>query len=206
MVLAARLFPVAAWADTMVTLDEGMLTLLVSGNSTTDSLLRASGPDFAIVAPSGPLGLVGPHCPLFCAPGESFATRTSIFGAIQGGLTFAGVTYGVNDGSNAPGTAFVSWTAGGADIVLPPLGPAFTVMEPFAISITAALHDPGPVTRGLTASGGGVATFAFAPDSFGRWSFTSGSYLIETPEPATWLLVPTAVGLAWLARRKRKAT
>ena len=25
------------------------------------------------------------------------------------------------------------------------------------------------------------------------------------PEPGTWLLVPTAVGLAWLARKKRKA-
>ena len=34
----------------------------------------------------------------------------------------------------------------------------------------------------------------------------SGIYEIRPiPEPGTWLLVPTAVGLAWLARKKRKA-
>ena len=29
------------------------------------------------------------------------------------------------------------------------------------------------------------------------WGLTSAVYEIQTPEPGTWLLVPTAVGLAW---------
>lgn len=52
----------------------------------------------------------------------------------------------------------------------------------------------------------GVATLSFVPDTHGDWALESGIYEIQPiPEPGTWLLVPTAVGLAWLARKKRKA-
>lgn len=34
----------------------------------------------------------------------------------------------------------------------------------------------------------------------------NGTWTIQTPEPGTWLLVHTALGLAWLARKKRTAT
>jgi hypothetical protein len=44
MTLAALLFPVAAWADTMVTLNAGMLTLQVSFGTSNDSRLTAIGP------------------------------------------------------------------------------------------------------------------------------------------------------------------
>ena len=41
----------------------------------------------------------------------------------------------------------------------------------------------------------------------GDWALESGIYEIQPiPEPGTWLLVPTAVGLAWLAYKKRKAS
>ncbi len=137
MALAALLLPVAAWADTMVTLDEGMLTLQVSGGTSTDSRLTATGHDFAIGAISGPFGFIGPHCDP-CVPGSSFQVGTSIFGAIGGGLTYAGVSYSIND-APVPNAAFVSWTAGGGGIVMPPIGTTFTATEPFSISIQARL-------------------------------------------------------------------
>jgi len=110
MTLAALLFPVAAWADTMVTLNAGMLTLQVSFGTSNDSRLTAIGPDFALNAGSGPFGFTGPHCDP-CVPGSSFGIGTSVFGATTGGLTYAGVSYGVND-APVPNAAFVSWTAG----------------------------------------------------------------------------------------------
>ena len=212
LALAALLFPGAAWADTMVTLQEGMLTLRVSGGTSTDSQLTAIGPDFALNAASGPLGFTGPHCDP-CVPGSSFGIGTSIFGATTGSLTFAGVSYGVND-APVPNAAFVSWTAGGAGILMPPISTTFTAIKPFSISIQARLPVcqnnscvPGAFNS-VTATGGGVATFTFAPDPFSpgtRWLLSSGTYLIETPEPGMWLLVPTAVGLAWLTHKKRRS-
>src|SRR5215467_6592449 len=135
--LAALLFPVAASADTMVTLQEGMLTLHVSFGTSTDSQLTAIGPDFALNAASGPFGFTGPHCDP-CLPGSSFGIGTSIVGATIGSLTFAGVSYSVSD-APVPGVAIVNWTAGGAGIVMPPIGTTFTAAEPFSISIQARL-------------------------------------------------------------------
>jgi len=216
MTLAALLFPVAAWADTMVTLNAGMLTLQVSFGTSNDSRLTAIGPDFALNAGSGPFGFTGPHCDP-CFPGSSFGIGTSIFGATTGSLTYAGVSYGVTD-APVPNAAFVSWTAGGAGIVMPPIGTTFTAAEPFSISIQAKLPVcqnnscvPGAFNN-VTATGGGVATFTFAPDPVSpgtRWLLSSesgsGTYVIATPEPGMWLLVPTAIGLAWLAHKKRRA-
>jgi len=209
--LAALLFPVAASADSMVTLQEGMLTLQVSGGTSTDSHLTAIGPDFALNAASGPFG-TGPHCDP-CFPGSSFGIGTSIFGATTGSLTFAGVTYSVSD-APVSGVAIVNWTAGGAGIVMPPISTTFTATEPFSISILARLPVcpnnscvPGAFNN-VTALGGGVATFTFAPDPVSpgtRWLLSSGTYVIATPEPGMWLLVPTAIGLARLAHKKRRA-
>ena len=212
MALAALPLPVAAWADTMVALNEGVLTLQVSFGTSNDSLLTAIGPDFALNAASGPFGFTGPHCDP-CVPGSSFGIGTSIFGATTGRLTYAGVSYGVND-VPVPNAAFVSWTAGGAGIKMPPIGTTFTATEPFSISIQARLPVcqnnscvPGAFNN-VTAIGGGVATFSFVPDPFSpdtRWLLSSGAYVIETPEPGMWLLVPTAISLAWLAHKKRRA-
>jgi hypothetical protein len=99
---------------------------------------------------------------------------------------------------------------------MPPIGTTFTAAEPFSISIQARLPVcqnnscvPGAFNN-VTATGGGVATFTFAPDPVSpgtRWllSSESGTYVIATPEPDMWLLVPTAIGLAWLAHKKRRA-
>jgi len=39
----------------------------------------------------------------------------------------------------------------------------------------------------------------------GGWALQTGVYEIQAVrEPGTWLLVPTAVGLAWLARKRRR--
>src|SRR5215470_14273490 len=212
MALAALPFPVAAWADTMVALNAGMLTLQVSFGTSNDSQLTAIGPDFALNAASGPFGFTGPHCDP-CFPGSSFGIGTSIFGATTGSLTFAGVTYSVSD-APVSGVAIVNWTAGGAGIVMPPISTTFTATEPFSISILARLPVcpnnscvPGAFNN-VTALGGGVATFTFAPDPVSpgtRWLLSSGTYVIATPEPGMWLLVPTAFGLARLAYKKRRA-
>ena len=164
MALAALLFPVAAWADTIL-LESGTLTILTEMPA-AGSILRASGPDFAITAISG-LGSVLPQCN-FCSPGDTFSTRTGIGGAEGGGITAGGVTYSIIDGGGfPPGTSFASWLAAGAPIVLPPIGPALIVTEPFTISLQASLFDAGFASRGITAAGGGEVTFTFAPGGFG---------------------------------------
>jgi len=62
----------------------------------------------------------------------------------------------------------------------------------------------------LSLHGTGDMTFMFygPHDSiFGpQWFGDAGVALwtITTPEPGTWLLVPTGVGLTWLARKRRR--
>lgn len=62
----------------------------------------------------------------------------------------------------------------------------------------------------VLATGQGTATFTFVAESVTTGcglALQSGIYEIQPiPEPGTWLLVPTGVGLAWLARKKTIAT
>ena|SRR5215472_14868892 len=98
---------------------------------------------------------------------------------------------------------------------MPPIGNFFAVSVPFSIALSVQLSDcPTCLTRNtiILAAGAGDAIFAFAPFPGRReWQPTGAFYKITTPlnpvpEHSTWLLVPTAGGLAWLARRNRRAT
>jgi hypothetical protein len=93
--------------------------------------------------------------------------------------------------------------------LLPPLAATFSATVPFNIFVTAGVPDCPtcfPSTF-VNATGQGIATFSFVPDPPGRgWWLSSGVFdITPVPEPSTWLLVPTTVGLAWLAHKKRKS-
>jgi hypothetical protein len=210
-------WPTAAWADTIgVPLTDGTLKLpaQVGFSFDSDSRLVATGPDFSFGAFSGPF-FAPPRCfSGLCAPGSSFNANTSVFGAFSGGVTFRGVSQSVNDQAAVAGSAFASWTVTAAPIVMPPIGDPFTVTTPFLLDLTVSLADCATCLgrhTAIDATGAGNATFSFSFAPFpggggGAWQATSAVYQINpVPEPSTWLLVPTAVGLAWLARKKRKA-
>jgi hypothetical protein len=213
VIALAALWPTAAWAGTIgVPLTDGTLTLQVSGGSVNDSTLIATGPDFSFGAASGPFGFLPPRCGVSdnCSPGSSFAASTGVLDPIGGGVTYAGVSQNFNIGMG--GSARAGWTVTAGSIVMPPIGDPFTVTTPFRLDIQVALADCATCftkSTTLLAAGAGDATFSFAPLG-SSWGLTSGVYEVTipinpVPEPSTWLLVPTAVGLAWLARKKRKA-
>jgi len=134
-----------------------------------------------------------------------FSSETS-----TGTVTYAGVTYFVTGG-----TGLLDYRVSGDPILLPPLAATFSASVPFDIQISTQLcegepfhHTCPPNSIFVGTIGQGIATFSFvpAPAPFSpEWALESGIYEIQPiPEPGTWLLVPTAVGLAWLARKKRK--
>jgi len=160
LALAALLFPVAAWADTIV-LDNGRLTLNVGSGTVNSQSLGASGLGFG-ASGFGNLGFSASSCGP-CLPG-------SVYFPGAGG---SGASFGYN--------IFVTASVPNCPTCFP--------------------------STFVNATGHGTATFSFVPDPPGRgWWLSSGVFDIQPiPEPATWILVPTAVGLAWLARKKRKA-
>jgi hypothetical protein len=208
MALAALLFPGAAWADTVV-LDDGAFTLKVglgTGGQAVGKTLEASGPGLSLDVHAG--GDVGPGCAGTCAPGSFFIPNMFSNEATFGTVTYAGATYMINSFT-------LTYEVGGAPILFPPLAATFSASVPFDIQINTVLCDsslmipPPPCSPGIhvNAIGQGVATFSFIPDTLfptlGDWVLESGIYEIQPiPEPGTWLLVPTAVGLAWLARKR----
>jgi hypothetical protein len=213
MAFAGLLWPTLTSADSVdIPLTGGMLTIQNGGS---DSFLTATGPDFSIGAPSGPL-FVSPRCPIGppCSPGSSFSPSTSVFGAIGGSVSYNGVSRPINDQSAVPGTAFASWSASAAPILMPPIGNPFTVTEPFLITLQVNLPNCATCFAGtgtiIHAAGAGGATFSFAPTTTGTpaWNLTSGAYEIVTPEPATGVLSVTALiimGAAYLRRRRKGA-
>jgi hypothetical protein len=213
MAFAGLLWPALTSADSVdIPLTGGTLTIQNGGS---DSFLTATGPDFSIGAPSGPF-FVSPRCPIGppCSPGSSFSPSTSVFGAIQGGVTYAGVSRPINDQSAVPGTAFASWSAVADSILMPAIGDSFTVTEPFSIALEVNFPNCATCFSGngthIHATGAGVAAFSFAPTTFGTpaWNLTSGAYEIVTPEPATGVLSVTALiimGAAYLRRRRKGA-
>jgi hypothetical protein len=211
MALAGLLWrtPVSA-AMVDIPLTEGTLTLQVSNGFSSDSHLIATGPDFSINAVSGPFFVAAGCAGGPCSPGSFFSAGTSVFGAIAGGVSYAGVAEPITDASVA-GFAFASWSAGAGSILMPPIGDSFTVTEPFLITLEVRFANCPTCFNSnngtfINATGAGVATFSFAPMAFGppAWGLTSGVYQIATPAPATWLLVVTGVaGLAWWRKRGR---
>jgi hypothetical protein len=212
MALAGVLWPTPTSADMVdIPLTEGTLTLQVAGGSSVDSHLIATGPDFSIGAASGPFFVAAGCAGGLCSPGSFFSAGTSVFGAIAGGVSYRGVSESVND-APVPGAAFASWSAGAGSILMPPIVNPFTVTEPFLITLQVSFANCAtcfPSNNGtfINATGGGVATFAFAPMTFGppAWGLASGVYQIATPEPSTWLLVVTVVaglGITWRRHRR----
>ena len=212
MALAGLFWPAPTSALDMVDipLTAGTLTMQVSSGFPSDSHLIATGPDFSINAVSGPFFVAAGCAGGLCNPGSFFSAGTSVFGAIAGSVSYGGVSEGVND-APVPGAAFASWSAGGDSILMPPIGNPFTVTEPFLITLQVSFANCAtcfPSNNGtfINATGAGVATFAFAPMTFGppAWGLTSGVYQIATPEPSTWLLVVTMVaglGITWRRHR-----
>jgi hypothetical protein len=215
MALAALLSATPTSADTVgIPLTGGTLTLQVAGGSSVDSHLTATGPDFSINAVSGPFFVPAGCAGGPCSPGSFFSAGTSVFGAIAGGVSYRGVSEGVND-APVPGAAFASWSAGAGSILMPPIGDSFTVTEPFLITLEVRFANCPTCFNSnngtlINATGAGVATFSFAPLAFGppAWGLTSGVYQITTPEPTTGVLAATALiimGAAYLRRRRRGA-
>jgi len=197
--LAFLLFPVAAWAD--ILLDSGRMTLNVSGSTIRSLGLNASGPNFAV----GGIGNVGlgfsaPGCGP-CLPGSVYFPGGGGSGPDFGGVTYFGTFYPGSE-VGEPGSAFISWSAGASSgISLPPLAASFSATAPFSILVTARLNIPTFPT--VQAIGQGIATFSFVPDPIGGqgWWISSGVFDIQPiPEPGTWLLVSTALGLIFVTR------
>ena len=217
MALAALLFPVAAWAGTIgVPLTDGTLTLI--GGVFYDAPLTATGPEFTISAVSGVPAFCGPFgSQLGCATPAPLdvSISTGALGVSIGRVTYAGVMQTISSFPAPAGQARASLTVNASSILMPPIGDPFTRTTPFFLDLQVSLADCATCDMRSTvihAAGGGDATFSFAPSPSGSlWLLTSAVYQITipinpVPEPSTWLLVPTAVGLAWLARKKVKAT
>ena len=213
MALAGVLWPTPTSAVAMVDipLTAGTLTMQVSNGFPSDSHLIATGPDFSINAVSGPFFVAAGCAGSLCSPGSFFSAGTSVFGAIAGGVSYGGVSEGVND-ARVPGAAFASWSTVAESILMPPIRDSFTVTEPFRITMLVEFANCAtcfPSNNGtlINATGAGVATFAFAPMTFGppAWGLTSGVYQIATPAPSTWLLVLIGVaglGVTWRWHRR----
>ena len=78
--LAVLLFPVAAWADTVV-LDDGALTLTFGNGSVLREDFVASGPGFTMALRA--LGGVGPNCEN-CLPGTFYNTNNDTSSTLTG--------------------------------------------------------------------------------------------------------------------------
>src|SRR5262249_8154381 len=133
LALAALLFPVAAWADTVV-LNDGAMTLLVAngaGGAAIGKTPEASGPNLSINLRSGALS--GPNCLDGCLPGTLFSPRVSSAESTVGRVTYAGVTYFV------VGPDTVHYEVIGDPILFPPLAATFSATTPFSIRIDTRL-------------------------------------------------------------------
>jgi hypothetical protein len=206
MALAALLFPGATWADTVV-LDDGAVTLRYGGfhPAVIGTTIEATGPGTTINLVTG-LGALGGSCGL-CFPGTTVDPSGDNSTTVAGTVTYLGVMYHVGAG---PDELVIS----GESFILPGLADHFSASVPFHMGLRTDLCSVAFQCFGglfdirLVSQGQGIATFTFVPDPEfpDRWAPESGIYEIQPiPEPGTWLLVPTAIGLAWLVRKKRKA-
>jgi len=203
LALAALLFPVAARAD-LIELTSGGATQGPVGNN---FFLAVFGDQFALTA-----NLIQQSNPGTFPPSDFFVGRTILVHVgfccndAPGSVTYQGHTRRLGDNFPSLVGSFDS-----EPFVVPPLtGPAVATV-PFTVTasiLSVPPEDPFPLA--LPLRGTGLMTFTFllpftSPTLGPVWVSSRADFVIMTPEPSTWLLVPTGVGLAWLAHRKRKA-
>lgn len=159
-----------------------------------------------------------------CSPGDTLSLRTTVMndsllnssvGALGASATvmvdghpMAGTTNGIVE---LLGQAMLN----GGMVTLPPIsGAGATLTAPFSVSGTVSGYNPFAQNPNLlftsALSGTGMATINLTANpatgtymaSTVRYDF--GGSTSPTPEPATWLLVGCALGLTWVATRRRR--
>jgi len=167
---------------------------------------------FSVIAVAQ-FGNAGPDFPLF--PGA----QSRFFGIWSGNdlpgiATFGGETFTNLRGLNSANQLSVDFES--APFTLPPIAASATIIAPFTLTgnFRGAPGDgnlaPPTVVAQLIGSGIGTLSLVGASSPIPVWNPLFVTLALSTPtiipEPSTWLLVPTAVGLTWLAHEKRRAT
>jgi hypothetical protein len=175
-------------AATTVTATSGYL----SGFTGTGNI-DVSGPDFHLVGTIEIFALISVGDCVFCSPGDVIRPFWSFDKIFTGTLTWNGVESPlihetVSGNMISPPGVFV---------ILPPVGPAFSVDMPFTLSVIMPGFD-------LTVTGAGVYHATFSPGGSGGWVAGPHFYPIgfTVPEPnPLWLLLAglpvLAGGVRW---------